>query len=107
MREPSGDDSRGPLEEVDGNDRFSIVDQVVNNTSPPPHADLMSPISVRCPKCDTDFGALLRVTLVLTWSACQCLPVPETHLVCLSCRKVWVAGLCLPTAAYAVEGRVA
>lgn len=72
-----------------------------------PDADLIGPISVSCPLGDTSLDYQLRVILISSWSACKRPPAPEAYLICPNCRKAWVAGLWLSSAAYAAEGRAA
>jgi hypothetical protein len=75
--------------------------------STPSDLSLIDPVAVRCPKCDTDLGARLLVTLGSAWSAGKRPPAPEAYLACPSCRKAWVASLRLSSVPSAVEGRAA
>ncbi len=73
----------------------------------PSDADLIGPVCLSCPRCDTDLDYQLRVTLTSAWSASKRPPAPEAYVVCPSCRKAWIAGLWLSSAAYVAEGRAA
>jgi len=67
----------------------------------PPDADLIGPIAVSCPSCDSALSAQLRIVLRSSWSASKRPPATEAYLTCSNCRKAWVAALWLSSAAYA------
>ena len=83
---------------------MSITQRSVNTR---PDVDLIGPAGISCPKCDASLDYQLRVTLTSAWSASKRPPAAEAYIVCPHCRKAWVAGLWLSTAAYAVDGRAA
>jgi hypothetical protein len=66
-----------------------------------PDVDLIGPVRINCPTCDTELGAGIRVTLESAWSASKRTAAREAYLVCPNCRKAWIAVLWLSIAAYA------
>jgi hypothetical protein len=72
-----------------------------------PGPDVIGPVRISCPRCDTELGYGIRVTLESAWSASKRSPAAAAYLVCPSCHKAWVASLALSIAAFAVEGQAA
>jgi hypothetical protein len=72
-----------------------------------PDTDVVGPIAVDCPRCNTPLGYALRITLESARNASRRPALPEALLSCPSCRQPFVAGLWLSIAAFAVEGRAA
>jgi len=68
-----------------------------------PTASVIGPVTITCPKCDTNLGPHVRVTLESAWSAAKRPASSEAYLVCPTCRKAWVAALWLSIAAFAVQ----
>ena len=72
-----------------------------------PDVDVIGPIPVNCPQCDTALGRQIRITLESEWSASKRRGLPEALLACPGCRRLFVAALWLSIAAYAVDGQAA
>jgi hypothetical protein len=72
-----------------------------------PDVDVVGPIAVDCPWCNTPLGYQLRITLESAFNASRRPQLPEALLSCPGCREGFIAGLWLSIAAYAVEGRAA
>lgn len=73
----------------------------------PPRQAAVGPVQIDCPACTEKLGFALRITLERAREAAKRPQLPETLIICPSCRRVWIAGLHLSRAAYSEEGAVA
>ena len=69
----------------------------------PPRPDVIGPVRISCPRCDTELGHGIRVTLESAWTAAKRPASNEAYLVCPSCRTAWIAALWLSIAAYVAQ----
>jgi hypothetical protein len=73
----------------------------------PPRHDAIGPVSIECPRCDQPLGYAIRITLERATNAAKRPALPEALVCCPACRRLWIAGLHLSLAAFAVDGRAA
>ena len=71
------------------------------STSAHERPDVIDPVRISCPKCDTQLGHGIRVTLESAWSAGKRPALREAYLSCPNCRRAWVVTLQLSIAAFA------
>ena len=72
-----------------------------------PDVDVIGPIAVNCPRCNTALGRQVRITLGSAHNVSTRRGLPEALLACPGCRRLFVAALWLSMTAYAVDEQAA